>query len=201
MFVLAQMKIGSVRSNLKVKKYNPNDKYLNLFETSKFLTILHDCDLVHKDLHSGNLLFISDTGGTFISDLGLSEPTDKPMNFKDIYGMLPYVAPEVLCGKSYTKASDIYSIGIIMWELTSGVPAFNDVPHEIDLSLDICRGLRPKVIEDTMPEYVELMKRCWDSNPDNGPKAKELMDHFYRWKFIYPNIINRTPIPGKKIKL
>jgi len=52
----------------------------------------------------------------------------------------PYIAPEVLFGKLYTKSSDIYSIGIIMWELTSGVSAFNDRPHDFELSLDICKG-------------------------------------------------------------
>ena len=129
------MKIGSVRSNLKVKKY-PNDKYLNLYETSKLLVILHDCGLVHKDLHSGNLLSTSYSGTTYISDLGLSEPVDKPTNSGEIYGVLPYIAPEVLRGKPYTKASDIYSIGIIMWELTSGVPAFNGVSHDFEFSLD-----------------------------------------------------------------
>ncbi len=201
MFILVQMKFGSLRSNLKVKKYNQNDKYLNLFETLKLLAILHDCDLVHKDLHSGNLLSTSHLGTTYISDLGLSEPVDKPMNSEEIYGVLPYIAPEVLRGKPYTKASDIYSIGIIMWELTSGVPAFNDESHDFNLSLDVCKGLRPKIIEGIMPEYVELMKKCWDPDPNKRPNAKELMKQFYHWKTIYHKIIDRVPIPGKRIKL
>ena len=200
MFVLDQMKIGSLRFNLKVKKCNPNDKYLNLLDTSKLLVILHDCDLVHRDLHSGNLLSTSYSGTTYISDLGLSEPVDKPMNSGEIYGVIPYIAPEVLRGKPYTKASDIYSIGIIMWELTSGVPAFNDRSHDFELSLDICKGLRPKIIEGIMPEYVELMNKCWDPDPNKRPDAKELMVRFYRWFNTYPTI-NRIPIPGKKIKI
>ena len=55
------------------------------------------------------------------------------------------MAPEVLRGKPYTKAADIYSIGIIMWEITSGVPAFHNIPHDLNLSLDICKGIRPKL--------------------------------------------------------
>lgn len=58
---------------------------------------------------------------------------------------MPSMAPEVLCGKPYTKAADIYSFGIILWELASGIPAFNDRSHDFNLSLDICRGLRPKI--------------------------------------------------------
>src|ERR1051325_12221823 len=78
---------------------------------------LHKSNLVHKDFHDGNILC---SGGSYgrISDLGLCKPvnyyssTDK----NDIYGVLPYVAPEVLRGNSYTLASDVYSFGMIMWE-------------------------------------------------------------------------------------
>ncbi len=48
-----------------------------------------------------------------------------------------------------------------MWELTSGIPAFNNVPHDYNLALKICQGLRPEMIKGTMPEYAELMKQCW----------------------------------------
>jgi serine/threonine protein kinase len=84
------------------------------------------------------------------------------------------MAPEVLRDKPYTKAADIYSLGIIMWELTSEVPAFHNISHDFQLSLDICKGIRPEIIEGTMPEYAELMKRCWDNDPKKRPNAKEL---------------------------
>ena len=61
----------------------------------------------------------------------------------DIYGVLPYITPEVLRGEPYTKAADIYSFGIMMWEMTSGVPAFHNISHDFNLSLDICRGNIP----------------------------------------------------------
>ncbi|EXX54184.1 hypothetical protein RirG_237050 [Rhizophagus irregularis DAOM 197198w] len=82
------------------------------------------------------------------------------------------MAPEVLRGKPYTKAADIYSFGIIMWEFTS---AFNNRPHDFDLSLDICKGLRPKIVEDTLPVYARLMKRCWDSDPNKTDELVEIL--------------------------
>ena len=72
-----------------------------------------------------------------------------------------------------------------MWEITSGIPIFNKRSHDFDLSLDICQGLRPDIIEDTMPEYVELMKKCQDSDPEKRPTAKELMKYFEKWKNKY----------------
>ncbi|RIA83291.1 hypothetical protein C1645_809289 [Glomus cerebriforme] len=56
---------------------------------------------------------------------------------------MPFMAPEILRGKEYTKKSDIYSLGIIMNEIFSIIPPFNDEPHDHYLALDICRENRP----------------------------------------------------------
>ena len=91
--------------------------------------------------------------------------TRKPLNHynsssdkKGVYGVLPYIAPEVLRGKPYTQASDIYSFSMIMWEFISGVPPFDDRPHDIQLSLSICKGERPEFIKNTPECYTNLMK-------------------------------------------
>lgn len=128
----------------------------------------------------------------YISDFGLSRPADA--NSDEIYGILPYVAPEVLDGKPYTKAADIYSFGIIMWEFSSGIPAFNDRPHDFDLAFKICNGYRPKIIEGTDPDYVDLMKKCWDNDPNKRPNAEELVFNELRSKYpIERN--NRIQVP------
>ncbi len=44
--------------------------------------------------------------------------------------------------------------------MTSGIPIFNNISHDFSLALKICQGLRPNIIEGTMPEYAELMKKC-----------------------------------------
>ena len=61
-----------------------------------------------------------------------------------IYGVLPYIAPEVLYEKPYTVSSDIYSFGIIMTELSSGKPPFYKRKHDSGLVLAISNGLRPE---------------------------------------------------------
>src|SRR5581483_9431869 len=110
MAVMPYVELGSLRSNLMIKKYNPNDKYTNLKDVAFKLSALHKCNLVHGDFHSGNLLLYFQ-GNAYISDFGLSKPADQPTGSKEIYGVLPYIAPEVLRGKPYTKAADVYSFG------------------------------------------------------------------------------------------
>ena len=82
----------------------------------------------HCDFHDGNILNWNSL--SFISDLGLCQPTT---SFKkgDIYGVIPFMAPEVLRGKPYTLASDIYSFSMIMWEFTSGFSPFNNRAHDL----------------------------------------------------------------------
>src|SRR3954465_11670554 len=63
---------------------------------------------------------------------------------KKIYGVLPYVAPEVLRGKEYTQASDIYGFGIIAYEFCTGIPPYHDIAHDEFLATKICHELRPK---------------------------------------------------------
>jgi serine/threonine protein kinase len=200
MIVLQEIKKGNLRNNLLIKKYNPNDKYHNLYDIASSLSALSKSNLIHGDLHSGNLL-LKDEFHIYISDFGLSRRVDQSINSNDVYGVIPYMAPEVLRGKPYTKASDIYSFGIIMWEFTSGVPAFHDIPHDFNLSLLICKGHRPEIIEGTEPEYVEIMRRCWDNDPDKRPTAKELSEIFDVWSTKYLMEMNykmRIPIPPGK---
>ncbi|RHZ59694.1 hypothetical protein Glove_362g69 [Diversispora epigaea] len=142
-------------------------KYNIIYVISRNLNKIHVQNIVHRDLHSGNILYNSRSDAWRISDLGLSGPVDKPSN--SIYGNLPYIAPEVICGKIYTTKSDIYSMGILMWEVITGETPFDDYEHDLELALDIVKGCRPKIYEYIPHEYVNLMKQCWDANPDNRP--------------------------------
>src|SRR5581483_5105155 len=120
-----------------------------------------------------------DIYGTQISDFGFCKPVDEissNSNSKNVYGVMPYMAPEILRVKKYTKASDIYSFGIIMNEIISIVPPFNNEPHDYHLALDICRGKRPKIREET-PELLKgLIQKCLDANPENRPTSGEVWD-------------------------
>ncbi|CAI2176531.1 3517_t:CDS:2 [Funneliformis geosporum] len=115
------------------------------------------------DLHSGNILYSDYNGGWCISDFGFCGPADKPLG--SIYGNLPYIAPEVIFGKGYTFASDIYSIGMLMWEISSGKQPFVGLEHNYDLVMNIMNGMRPKIVSGTPLEYANLMVQCWDADP------------------------------------
>src|SRR5436305_5719685 len=90
-----------------------------------------------------------------ISDLGFCGPADKSPN--SIYGNLPYIAPEVISGQETTFKSDIYSIGMLMWEISFGQPPFSNYNHDFDFVMNINNSMRPKVVSGTHIEYQNLI--------------------------------------------
>jgi len=145
------------------------------------LNIIHKKGLYHRNLHGGNLLIEDESATTDakIADVGIYGPADKPA--MEVYGVLPYVAPEVLKGGGFSMASDIYSFGIIMWEISTGQKPFADRAHDDLLALEICNGLRPNISEDTPQCYADLMKSCWNPDPAQRLTASRLNDDFIRW--------------------
>ncbi|CAB4414027.1 unnamed protein product [Rhizophagus irregularis] len=100
---------------------------------------------------------------------------------KQVYGVLPYVALEILRGQGYTKASDIYSFGMLMYEVLSGSPPYHDVSYDVNLAIKISQGLRPRFNVKVPRMFVHLVKRCLDANPLNRPTAGEIEDLIKKW--------------------
>ncbi|GBC02846.1 hypothetical protein RclHR1_04850014 [Rhizophagus clarus] len=183
MIVMDYADKGDLNRNLtKVIKNNWGQRLLMLYEIISGLNEIHRQNLIHCDFHHGNILNHGEKSRNqvFVGDLGLCRPV-KSLKKGDIYGVIPFMAPEILRGKQYSQASDIYSFSMIMWEFTSGVPPFNDKAHDLQLSLDICKGERPEIIENTPQCYIDLMKKCWDEDPLKRPSASEVENIIKNW--------------------
>ncbi|RIB30771.1 kinase-like domain-containing protein [Gigaspora rosea] len=126
----------------------------------------------------------------FITDIGLCKPVLQDSNSIELFGVLPYVAPEMLkmlkaSGKNeikYTQSSDIYSFGIIITEIFNGYPPYYDIPHDTDLALKICMGQRPEIKHEVPQLLLDLMNNCLDDRPENRPSAKELVDKLKQYR-------------------
>ncbi|RIA80749.1 kinase-like domain-containing protein [Glomus cerebriforme] len=182
MIVLFYCQEGNLRNCLN-KSVEFHSKIEILNNITSGLLHIHSAGKVHKDFHSGNILF-ANIYNAFISDLGMCQPAnnEKQSIKKGVYGVLPYMAPEILRGNQYTKAADIYSFGIIMNEYLSEEIPYYDIPHDNDLAIKICRGLRPKISDDTPKLIADLINKCWDAKPENRPTSKKLCQILEGWR-------------------
>jgi serine/threonine protein kinase len=182
--VIQYVEMGSLRQNLSSIAQMPWEKKLGLISSIVFdLQLIHSHDIIHCDLHSDNI-FQSSLYSAYIGDLGFAKIANKILvtESKGVYGALPYIAPEILRGKSFTKVSDVYSLGMIMWEISSGRIAFSEYEKELSLAIDICEGLRPQIIKGTTLCYANLLRQCWNSIPENRPSALEIYETIMTWK-------------------
>ena len=164
---------------------------------SQGLMDLHDSNLTHGDFHPGNLLFKSENS-LLITDLGLCRPVNENLRSNNIYGVMPYVAPEVLKGKTYTKEADVYSFGMVMYFVATRKQPFNNSAHDQVLALRICNGDRPEISDSEAPKcYIDLMKKCWDSDPNNRPNIAEVKDLIN--SFTYNEEFNKKEYNRKSI--
>eukprot|EP00798_Chlamydomonas_sp_ICE-L_P011028 gene11028-18629_t len=91
--------------------------------------------------------------------------------------LVPYIAPEIFRGERPTKACDIYSFGLLMWEMYTGQLVFSDIASSATNLIQsvVVEGLRPQFPESTPAWYCLLAKRCWAPSPKHRPSIKNIL--------------------------
>ncbi|CAI2169833.1 3166_t:CDS:2 [Funneliformis geosporum] len=156
-----------------------NKKLIILRQIILGLNYIHNQKIIHRDFHSGNILCenVYDNYDIVISDLGISKlSTEVSENNNEYYGIMPYIASEIFQRQKYTETSDIYSFGMIMWELMTGRRPFWDRDYDTSLIIEICDGLRPPIDTNAPEGYIKIMQNCWHSNPNKRPSASNICD-------------------------
>ena len=82
------------------------------------------------------------------------------------------------------KKSDIYSLGVLLWEISSDKPPFSDY-EGYAIVIEISKDKRETPIKGTPSDYVQLYKRCWDSDPSSRPDIEEVHSILTRLKSQY----------------
>jgi serine/threonine protein kinase len=93
-----------------------------------------------------------------LSDFGLSKRIGESSNFKShIFGLIPYIDPKRFEERySLTEKSDVYSVGVLLWEISSRKPPFEDEYYDVSLALKILHDFRETVVPNTPDEYVKI---------------------------------------------
>ncbi|KAL3532237.1 hypothetical protein ACH5RR_005758 [Cinchona calisaya] len=172
---------GSLRNALQKSERNL-DKRKRLFiamDVAFGMEYLHGKKIVHFDLKSDNLLVnLRDPHRPIckVGDLGLSKVKCQTLISGGVRGTLPWMAPELLNGSSnlVSEKVDVYSYGIVMWELLTGEEPYADLHYGAIIGGIVSNTLRPSVPESCDPDWKALMERCWSAEPSERPSFTEI---------------------------
>lgn len=146
----------------------------------------HQRGVLHRDLKPGNIL-LDGAGEPWLTDFGLAKiaGTDSSLTLtRDHIGTPHYMAPEVAggSGRAVSTASDVWALGVILWEMLCGMPPFHG-PGPVEIMRRIVES------EPSWPagsradgDLVTIARRCMEKNPARRPQsAGEVADELERW--------------------
>jgi serine/threonine-protein kinase len=172
---------------------------------------LHTKNIIHRDLKPGNILLKEDE--PLVSDFGLARCFDEQFDASgsasagagshltqtgELMGTLVYMSPEQAAGQTgkLTPASDVWALGVMLYELLTGRRPFVDSTHElIREHIQTAEPARPRTVQPQVnPDLEAICLRCLEKDATRRYRsAAELADHLERWLRGEPILPERWP--------
>jgi class 3 adenylate cyclase/tRNA A-37 threonylcarbamoyl transferase component Bud32 len=134
--------------------------------------------ILHRDLKSSNVL-VDESWNAKIADFGLARMKQENATMTRC-GTPAWIAPEVVMRERYTEKADLYSLGMVMWEVaTRKLPFAGE--NLAKTAVDVVEGKRPPVPANAPKAYVALMTACWHRKPHKRPSAEQVCRTIESW--------------------
>ncbi len=174
-FMTAFMELGSVNDALK-RGCSWELKIKMAKGAAAGLKFLHELTppIVHRDVKTFNLL-VDGEYNVALGDFGVSEALEtEDKRIATRWGTVNWMPPEVFDGGVYDTKSDIFSYGMVLWELLTNQIPFGDTnPLMVHQLIDA--GERPFIPNSCHPQYASLIRQCWETDPDQRPSLAHVL--------------------------
>jgi tRNA A-37 threonylcarbamoyl transferase component Bud32 len=150
-----------------------NEKALDIArQLAAGLAAAHEHGVLHRDLKPANIM-LDGHGRVRITDFGLAVAIDNQSQTVEIAGTPAYMAPEQLAGRGATVRSDIYSLGLVLYEIHTGKKAFTaSTLAELREQKETYTPRAPSELREGVDQVVErLIRRCMERDPNARPSS------------------------------
>ncbi len=155
-------------------------------EIAAALAAAHRRKLVHRDVKPGNIILDGESGRALVLDFGISAALSARRRSRGVrlttegmyVGTPTYMSPEQASGEDVTPKSDVYSLGVLAYELLTGKPPFEG--NALQVMAAQIKDRPPSLGErrpDVSQELVALVERCLEKDPARRPTAQEIVNH------------------------
>lgn len=163
---------GSLRAYLHKLEHNalPLHKLIPIaIEIARGMEYIHSQGIIHRDLKPENIL-IDEDFHMKIADFGIACEEVYCDPFADDPGTYRWMAPEMIKHKSYGRKVDVYSFGLMLWEMVSGSIPYEDMTPIQAAFAVVNKNLRPTFPTDCPSAMRALIEQCWSIQPDKRPE-------------------------------
>ncbi|KAF8391339.1 hypothetical protein HHK36_023643 [Tetracentron sinense] len=168
---------GSLRAFLHklARKPLPLQKLIAIaLDIARGLEYIHSQGVIHRDLKPENILFDQDFH-LKVADFGIACEEASCDKLTEDPGTFRWMAPEMIKHKSYGRKVDVYSFGLVLWEMVVGSIPYEDMTPIQAAFAVVNKNLRPVIPVDCPPALGALVEQCWALQPQKRPEFWQIV--------------------------
>ncbi|MQM20070.1 hypothetical protein Taro_053084 [Colocasia esculenta] len=143
-------------------------------EISQGMEYIHSQGIIHRDLKPENILFDKDSC-VKIADFGIACEEAFCDALAEDPGTYRWMAPEMIKHKTYDHKVDVYSFGLLLWEMLTGTIPYEDMTPIQAAFAVVDKNIRPVIPADCSPALRVLIEQCWSLSPDKRPEFWQIV--------------------------